>query len=176
MGLEQEHNASPIKRLHVDLIEQIGVAVAVDGRAISFPLPRFLQQLYPAGLAEAVDTPALLPGEPQAPGPTGEQPRQPGLVMTGRLKSKPHEGNLDGRGRPTATATLAAHQEGSDSAQMVFAIFHGATTAIALSLEEDAQITAEGYFHPKTRDDRKDSLDIYKLHSYPGKASKEHVS
>ena len=176
MSLEQDYSASPIKRLHFDLVEQIGVAEALDGRAISFPLPGFLQQLYPAAVAEAEDSSGLLPTGPQASEPAAEQSRQPGIIMTGRLKSKPHEGNLDGRGRPTATATLAAHQEGSDSAQMVFAIFHGATTAVALSLEEDAQITAEGYFHPKTREDRKDSLDVYKLHHYPGKPNRGNAS
>lgn len=83
--------------------------------------------------------------------------------LVGRLKSTPREGRPDSRGRPTAWAKLAVHEEGRDSARMFSATFHAATTSKALALSSDAQVIVEGYVRPSDDPKRMDAVSVFSL-------------
>jgi hypothetical protein len=102
------------------------------------------------------------PLETTAP-PAAESGTQRMVRLVGRLKSTPREGRPDGRGRPTAWAKLAVHEEGRDSARMHSATFHAATTNKVLALPVDAQIIVEGYVRPSDDPRRMDALSVFTL-------------
>src|SRR5215208_1079319 len=119
----QEQQPSPLRHIHVDLESWSVILEGADGRAISFNPRDLLAQL--ATSLPSSESPTL-----EAP-VTETQERQQQVYLTGKLKTKPKEGNPDSRGRPTATARLAVHEEGIPYAKMYFATFHGGSREIA---------------------------------------------
>src|SRR5438105_3707986 len=115
----QEAEPVPLKSIHVDVAEWNITLEGTDGRAIRFsPLEAWHQLLSQA------QTP--LPAREIKPEKPQESKENPGTVtISGKLKTQPKEGSPDNRGRPTATARLAYHQEGQNEAQFCFCSFHG---------------------------------------------------
>lgn len=95
--------------------------------------------------------------------------KEASVVITGRLKTVPKEGRVDKSGNPTAWAKLAAHEDGQNAAHMYSTTFHRHTTRIALALEQDAQITLQGYVRTSSDPKRMDRLSVFNLLAYPGK-------
>lgn len=92
-------------------------------------------------------------------------------TLQGKLKSKPSEGRPDARGNTTAWARFAAHEEDRDGAHLYSTTFHKHTAGIALSLDNNAPLTVQGYLHeqddPGSR--RLDTLSVINVIDYPGK-------
>ena len=68
--------------------------------------------------------------------------RQQPVVLTGRIKSRPRQGNPDSRGRPTAWARFAAHQEGRETAQWAIDTETRLTAEVREQTEELAKAVA----------------------------------
>src|SRR5438067_52586 len=117
MGSEQQ--PVPLKSIHLDLEEWTFTLEGTDGRAIRFSpqeaLQRFLSKAH-----------SPLPAREIEPGQSPESKETQGTItISGKLKTQPKEGSPDKRGRPTATARLAYHQEGKNEAQLCYCSFHG---------------------------------------------------
>jgi hypothetical protein len=155
----QEHQPSPLRHIHIDLQELSVVLEGEDGQQMTFNPRLLIQQLFSTPPAE------LSPAEP-------EEEKESTVTLSGRLKSAPKEGRVDGSGFPTAWARFAAHQEGSNQAHMYLATFHRHAREIALGLKVDTSIIVEGYPHTSTEPGKSDTLSVIHIINYPGKPPK----
>src|SRR5712692_6395616 len=161
----QEAEPVPLKSVHLDLEQWILTLEGSDGRTIRFsPLEAWNQLLTKA------QTP--LPAQEIEPVQPPESKENSTITVSGKLKTQPRFGSPDSRGRPTATARLAYHQEGNQEAQSYFATFHGGTREIALKLPVDSQITVLGYARPTREADRLDAFSVMRILKYPGQQPK----
>jgi hypothetical protein len=140
----------------MDLQELSVVLEGEDGRVITFHPGLLLQKL----LSPA--SPELTPAEPA-------EEKESTITLSGRLKSIPKEGRVDGSGFPTAWARFAAHEAGVNQAHMYLATFHRHSREIALGLKIDAPIIVEGYPHTSTEPGKTDTLSVVHIIDYPGK-------
>jgi hypothetical protein len=158
--MESGYDHSPLRFIHIDVKSGLTVLVGEDGRAISCNPNLLLQKL----LSPA--SPELTPAEPV-------EEKESTVTLSGRLKSVPKEGRVDGSGFPTAWARFAAHQEGSNQAHMYLATFHRKSREIALGLKPDAHIIVECYPpHPANEPGKSDTLSVIHIINYPGKPPK----
>ena len=92
------------------------------------------------------------------------------VIFTGKLKTKPKEGRRTTKGKPTAWAIFAAHDEEQEEAKIYSTSFTDSARNIALSLSKDAQITVKGYPPiPATEEGRRDRLHVFAILNYPNK-------
>jgi len=180
MSNERQPKDIRLTGIHIDLVDQIVTLEAQDGRRakLSFGQPTTLFKAHPQPPSES-DTPAEFVAddetgwpEPDAAPQAAQEKPQP-VTLSGRLRTKPKAGRPDRQGRPTAWARLAVQEEGTEQAHLYTATFYRTTTAIALGLPKDSQLTVEGY--PRVGDatkQRLDTLAVLVLHQYPGKPSK----
>ncbi len=92
------------------------------------------------------------------------------VIFTGKLKTKPKEGRRTTKGKPTAWAIFAAHDEEQEEAKIYRTSFTESARAIALSLSQDAQITIKGYPPiPTPEEGRRDRLHVFAILTYPNK-------
>jgi hypothetical protein len=91
--------------------------------------------------------------------------KQRPLVLQGRLLGQAREGKPDSRGRRTAWARFAAHQEGSENAVIYSATFHRSSAPQALSLPPDSRAVVQGYVHPSSDPEggRLDSISVFRF-------------
>src|SRR5688500_18769653 len=100
-----EHQPVLLKSIHLDLEDWVFTLEGTDGRAIRFSPLEALQQL----LTKAHSP---LPAPAQAAENPKESKETPGTTtVSGKLKTQPKDGSPDSKGRPTATARLAYHQD-----------------------------------------------------------------
>lgn len=173
MAPERQPSDIRLTGIHINLIDQVVTLEAADGKTakLSFGQPKTLfeahQELIPQLPAEA-DEPAPEPEVPATQPETRE--KQPTVVLSGRLRTKPKEGRPDNQGRATAWGRLAVHEDGAEQAHLFSATFHRRTAAIALGLDRGAQLTVEGYPHAgDAARKRLDTLSVIAVHQYPGK-------
>lgn len=166
MSAEQSPEQSRLTHIHIDLNERSMVFEAADQRATKLTFT-------PEGVIyESRDAVLPLPAHEDLVGSaaTEDTPeREPTVQLSGRLKSVPREGRVDGAGNPTAWARFAAHEEGSDEAHVYLATFHRHTKNIALTLPINAPLTVEGYPHVNEIEGRLDTLSVVSIVNYPGK-------
>lgn len=117
----------------------------------------------PSAAQNDVPSPAHAADAQAAPQPTADSSGQKTMRLAGRLKSAPRVGRPDSRGRPTAWAKLACHEEGRDSAKMYSATFHGGTTNKALTLEAESHVVVEGYVRVSDDSKRMDAISVFKI-------------
>src|SRR5581483_5542027 len=100
----EEESRFDVVGCYLDLKACAITLIAADRRT-------FRLTFSPHGLAAR-----LLSRDPEIPhAPPGlitEAQKPPTVTLTGKLKTKPKEGNPDGKGKPTAFALLAVHEEG----------------------------------------------------------------
>ena len=180
----QESEPTPAKSIHIDLENWHITLTDIDGRAIRFsPLEAWYHCLAKAQTSLPLEALTLAPVqepelEPESPPAAETQPMgNPTTTISGKLKTQPKEGNPDRRGRPTAVARLAYHQDGQNEAQFYFCTFHGGTRPIALSLPIEAPITILGYPHPAPveDEDRLDTFSVMRILKYPGQSAKRAI-
>ena len=95
------------------------------------------------------------------------------VIFTGKLKTKPKEGRRTTKGKPTAWAIFAAHDEEQEEAHLYSTSFTDSARPIALRLSQDAQITVKGYPpKPATEEGRNDRLNVFAILNYPNKQHK----
>jgi hypothetical protein len=164
--MAQESEPVPLKSINIDVVEGTIILEGTDGRAIRFTPMEALQQLL-----NKANTP--LPAPSQEPETTAESKETTGTItVSGKLKTQPKEGSPDRRGRPTATARLAYHQEGHKDAQFYFCTFHGGTRDIALTLPVESPISVLGYARPAKEEGRLDEFSVMRILKYPGQQPK----
>ncbi len=170
MAAEHQPTTARLKSVHLDLHERSLTFTADDETATRLTLT-------PEGvLYELLDrSPITGRSVEKVLSPAETREKQPVVTIAGRLKTQPKEGRPDGRGNPTSWAVFAAHEEGSDEPHMYSATFHRHTAKLALSLSQDAQVTAQGYVRPSTEPEgkRMDGFSIFNLVNYPGKPHKQ---
>ena len=104
---------------------------------------------------------------------TEESKEEEHVIFTGKLKTKPKEGRRTTKGKPTAWAIFAAHDEEQEEAKIYSTSFTDSARAIALSLSQDAQITVKGYPPiPATEEGRRDRLHVFAILNHPNKRQK----
>lgn len=171
-----ERDSAPIELtgIHIDLIDCVVTLESNDGRRakLSFGSPSTLYEApLPAPALGGEEAPE--PESPEVPEPAlaAKKEVEPTVVVTGRLQAAPKAGRQDGRGKPTAWAPLAIHEDAADQAHLYGATFHRHTAALALGLEGGSQITVEGYPHPTwdPSGKRMDTFSVINLLEYPGK-------
>lgn len=139
--------------------------VIFDARTIAAPAPVMAEE--PAPEANPSPLPVNAPIDAET-----EKPKA--VTLQGKLKSKPQAGRPDSRGKPTAWARFAAHEEEHDGAHLYSTTVHKHTVELALGLEKDAPLTVQGYPHlqedPGTK--RLDTLSVITLLEQPGKPQK----
>ena len=95
------------------------------------------------------------------------------VIFTGKLKTKPKEGRPTTKGKPTAWAIFAVHDEEQEEAKAYSTSFTGSARPIALRLSQDAQITVKGYPPiPATEEGRRDRLHVFAILNHPNKRQK----
>ena len=95
------------------------------------------------------------------------------VTFTGKLKTKPREGRRTTKGKPTAWAIFAAHDEEQEEAKIYSTSFTESARTIALNLSQDAQITVKGYPPiPATEEGRRDRLHVFAILNHPNKRQK----
>lgn len=174
--MPKEQEGIPLTAIHIDLKDRSITFEAEDQMATRltfFPEGIFYQLLGSRSITQrSVDKLITQSAEPLPP--SGSREKEPTVTVTGRLKTEPKPGKPDRSGNPTAYARLAVHEEGRADAYLYLATFHRHTTAIALSLPKDAQITVQGYPHfndnPSTK--RLDTFSVINMPHYPGKPVK----
>jgi hypothetical protein len=190
--MSQEHESRPITGIHINL-QDISLTLESDGHPVATLTfsPHGTLSFHPSSHTaeiqsgdDTLEEPGGSNGDAAASGANAEpadavedaaagksKEKAQTVVVTGRLKSQPQAGRPDRRGKPTAWARFATHEDGNPDAHLYLATFHRHTTRIALSLPQGAPITAEGYAHPA--DDpsgkRTDTFSIINLLAYPGK-------
>jgi len=186
MSEQEENSIKKIEAINVNLQGRYIETRVESGESLrlSFDAWEMLQHLLLSGDMEATVRKLLATGEatPDISTPlpseqaTDEAPAQrqksPALVLSGKLKTTPIEGNPDGYGKPTATAHLLAHMEEEEGAVRLFSTFHNHTRAIALGLSAGDPITAQGYLHKTRNPQRLSTFSIFHLINYPGKPDK----
>ena len=165
--MTQEGSSEQLKAIHINL----------DERSITFQAERTSTRLTlsVAGLLYEVlgvdpitdRSVARLAGDID-----GAKENEPNVTLTGRLKTQPKEGRADRRGKPTAWAKLAVHEDGRDEAKMYSATFHRHTAGVALGLPRDALVTVQGYVRESSDPQRMDRVSVFNLLAYPGKPGK----
>ena len=189
MPAEREPSASlPLTGIHINLRDRAiefenergtiarivftGETVLVEGEGLALPasIPEADShaEASPAPTQETPPVSAIVAAAPEA------REHQPTTVLSGRLLTQPREGKSDSRGKPTAWARFAAHEEGRDEAHLYSATFHRHTAAIALGLANGSPLTVEGYphLHADPADKRLDTLSVINLVAYPEKPEK----
>ena len=92
------------------------------------------------------------------------------VTFTGKLKTKPKEGRRTTKGKPTAWAIFAAHDEEQEEAKIYSTSFTESARTIALNLSQDAQITVKGYLPiPATEEVIRDRLHVFAILNHPNK-------
>ena len=95
------------------------------------------------------------------------------IIFTGKLKTKPKEGRRTTKGKPTAWAIFAAHDDEQEEAKIYSTSFTESARNIALSLSQDAQITVKGYPPiPAAEEGRRDRLHVFAILNHPNKRQK----
>lgn len=145
-----------LRRLTIDFHAGVIEIEGADGSC-------YRLKAVPESVVETVATPSVDSAAEATEPATGASGGQRTVRLVGRLKSTPREGRPDGRGRPTAWAKLAVHQEGRESAHMYSATFHAATTSKVLALAADSQIIVEGYIRASNDPSRMDALSVFSL-------------
>ncbi len=112
------------------------------------------------------ESPRTLPAQSAAD--TTEQEQH--VVFTGKLKTTPKEGRRTTKGKPTAWAIFAAHDEEQEEAKIYSTSFTESAREIALRLSQEAQITVKGYPPiPATEEGKRDSLHVFAILNHPKK-------
>ena len=166
--MTQEFEPERLRSIHIDLAT----------RSITFQAERSATRLVwgvEGLLYEVIGAASIAErsAEEAESAPATEATRDSTVTVTGRLKTRAKEGRPDRSGKPTAWAKLAAHEEGQDAAHMYSATFHRHTARIALALEQDAQVTVQGYVRPSNNPTRMDALSVFNVVAYPGKPARE---
>ena len=92
------------------------------------------------------------------------------VIFTGKLKTTPKEGRRTTKGKPTAWAIFAAHDEEQEEAHIYSTSFTESAREIALRLSQDAQITVKGYPPiPATEEGKRDRLHVFAILNHPNK-------
>ncbi len=92
------------------------------------------------------------------------------VIFTGKLKTKPREGRQTTKGKPTAWAIFAAHDEEQEEARVFSTSFTESARSSALSLAQDAQIIVKGYPPiPAAEEGRRDRLHVFAILNHPSK-------
>jgi hypothetical protein len=183
MPTEREHHQQlPLKGIYIDFDERAIEFEDQHGTVgrIVFSGETVLVEGHLLTLASAPELthegsePTVEPASPVAE----QREKQPTTVVSGKLMSQPKEGRADNRGKPTAFARLAVHEEGRDDAHLYLATFHRHTTAIALGLRIGSPVTVEGYSHVNTdpTNKRLDTFSVINVVNYPGKPEKRSLS
>lgn len=168
MGVENDGNSLSLTAIYIDLKERSISFEAEDKTVAKLTLAASgTLHFHSVDQARAGERALADPAETKSTPPVQE--RQPTITVTGRLKTKPREGNPDARGNRTVFARLAVHQEGEQEAHMYLATFHRHTARIALSLSQEAQITVQGYPHSRAAERRLDTLSVVNILNYPGR-------
>ena len=95
------------------------------------------------------------------------------VIFTGKLKTKPKEGRPTTKGKPTAWAIFATHDDEKDEPKPYSTSFIDSARTIALSLSKDAQITVKGYPpKPATEEGKNDTLNVFAILNHPNKRQK----
>jgi hypothetical protein len=181
--IEAIHYYPKDKRLVIDVEggPSFSLTQAPEGLFYQLLLDRALTQPPPAPLLEEAQAPQQQePQEPVTPASATVEPvpavakaagspkKENQLILTGRLKEKPRPGQYpDSRGKPTATALFAANVEGRDDAWMLSATFLRATREVALSLNQDDQITVEGFVNKHKDPTKKDMYSVFRFIHHP---------
>ncbi|HCF99667.1 MAG TPA: hypothetical protein DEV93_03895 [Chloroflexi bacterium] len=171
------HESEPIRLtgVHLDLVHFVLTLENHDGRKALYsfaPVGTVFNasaQAVPS-LTDALQEPAVGPtASPDSP--PNQREKQPTVMLSGKLMTQPKPGRPDTRGKPTAWARFAAHEEGADEAHLYSATFHRHTTAIALGLPKGTPVTVEGYAHERQdrSGKRMDTLSVINVVNYPGK-------
>jgi hypothetical protein len=168
MAHEQESRQEvQVTDIHVDLLER-SITFGAKGETVA-SIRLASQGVIFATRPRTTEVSASVPSHPEASTEDKDKPKP--TTLQGKLKSKPREGRPDSRGKPTAWARFAAHDESDDAAHMYSATFHRHTADIALSLEKDVPLTVQGYPHETDNPDSKrmGTLSVINVLDYPGK-------
>ncbi len=94
-----------------------------------------------------------------------QEEKQRPVVLQGRLLGRVREGRPDSRGRKTAWARFAAHEDGQDKPHLYSATFHRGSAAGVLALPADSRLVVEGYVHQSNdpEGERMDTLSVFRL-------------
>ncbi len=186
MSKEQEarlHEGVALTGIYLDLptktlvftagAEVVG-ALSLTKTGVIFAAGEHAEQIVLTPVHDTPAVPAPLSPEPLDEGAPTETEKPKPVTLQGKLKSKPREGRPDSRGKPTAWARFAAHDDETDGAHLYSATFHKHTAKVALSLDKETPLTVQGY--PHGNDDpgseRMDTLSVINLLDYPGKSPK----
>lgn len=171
----EDPKAIPIDAIHIDLKENSFRLLAADMtvailtfqspalRLYLETLPSHLMNLFADDIAESELQPSTLVEELKAANAPST------IVLAGKIKGAVKPGKLDRSGRPTAWSKFAAHWREEREARMLLATYHGWTAEVALSLQPDSSITAQGYYHQPNQPNRLGSFSVIALHQWPGK-------
>lgn len=166
--MTQEHGPERLRSIHIDLATR-SVTFQAEGSAtrLVWGVEGLLYEVL--GARSIADRSAEEPTSQ----PASDEACDATVTVTGRLKTRAKEGRPDRSGKPTAWAKLAAHEEGQEAAHLYSATFHRHTARIALALEQDAQVTVQGYVRPSSNPNRMDALSVFNIVAYPGKPTRE---
>lgn len=173
MSAEHEGQGIPLTGIHINLEARFVELQDSHGTVARLTFSP-TGVIYFQGSPEREALPSPEPSD-AAPPVSLSQERERTVTLTGRLKTQPRPGKPDRSGKPTAYARFAAHVEGEQEAHYYLATFHRHTTKIALGLAKEAQITVEGYAHPKANPDAKglDTFSVINLVRYPGQVPRQ---
>ena len=162
--MTQERQPERLRAIQIDLFERtITFQAERSATRLRIGVDGLLYELVSA--EPATDRTVDPPVAESSPDPD----RDTTVTLTGRLKSRAKEGRPDKSGKPTAWAKLAAHEAGQEAPHMYSTTFHRHTARIALALEQDNQVTVQGYVRPSRDPKRMDALSVFNIVAYPGK-------
>lgn len=155
-----------LRALRIDFYAGTITLESADGTTVEFKVVReSMMSIEPSPGNEVPsaaqhDVPTSGPVADTAP--TGSS-TQKTVRLVGKLKSTPRAGRPDGKGRPTAWAKLAVHEDGRDGARMFSTTFHGSTTNKALALLTDTIVIVEGYLRLSDDPKRMDAFSAFNV-------------
>jgi hypothetical protein len=179
--MSKESQPTPVTAIHLDLKARSLTVEAADepvakftlaGHGLIFEDPRAAAPRLPSAVEATGEAQSLPVQEVATPEAAESAERESTVVVSGRLRSAPKAGKVDRRGKPTAWARFAAHEEERDQAHMYLATFHRHTAEIALSLRRGAALTVQGYPHPSHDPQKMDTFSVINLVDYPDKPPK----
>ncbi len=159
MAKEGEHFSIRLSGFHVDLANK-----TIKLEAAGEPFAQLRYDLKDGSII--FESPRTLPASIREEAKEEEQH----VIFTGKLKTTPKEGRRTTKGKPTAWAIFAAHDEEQEEAQVFSTSFTETARDIALRLSQEAQITVKGYPPiPATEEGKRDSLHVFAILNHPKK-------
>src|SRR3990172_4097015 len=111
MSVENNENPLALSAIHIDLKER-SITFEAENKTVAKLALAASGTLYFHSVDQARAEEPALADPPETKATPAVQERHPTITVTGRLKTKPREGNPDARGNRTVFARLAVHQEG----------------------------------------------------------------